>query len=114
MRNGLPRLSRGLHLDRRIEPDAQHRALRHLDFLALGRGRDAAAADDGTEHRALHATEDATKDGACARTGCDAAGLTLDAFALDGLGHRAANRVGAAVDSDLVEAHGHLRRAVGP
>src|SRR5882672_12013624 len=70
----LPRLDP----DGGIEPDAQHRALWQLDFLPLGGGRDAAAADDGPEDGALHAAEDAAEHRADAGAGRDLARLALD------------------------------------
>src|SRR4029077_9714280 len=107
-------LSSGLDLDRRIEPDAQHRSLRHFDFLAFGRSGNTTTADDRAENRALDAAKNAAEHGADARTRGDLAGFTLDALALDRLSHRASNRIGAAVDGHLIEAHRHLGGSVGP
>ena len=55
--------------NRRVEADAQHGALRQLDFLAFGRGNRAAAADQDAGQRALEAAEDAADDRADAGAG---------------------------------------------
>ena len=57
---------------RRVDADAQDRALRQLDFLAFGRRDRAAAADQDAGERALEAAEDAADDRADAGAGADA------------------------------------------
>ena len=83
--------------DRRVEPQPQHRAGGQLDVLALGCRDGAAAADQDAGERALEAAEDAADDRADAGAGADLPDLTPNPLALDRLGHRRVDRVGAAV-----------------
>src|SRR5262249_38750593 len=101
-----------LNRHRRIEPDAQHRTLRQLDLLALGRRNRAAAADQNASQRALEATENATEDRTDACAGSDASSLALDPLALDRLGDGAPHGIRTTVHRHLIETDGHLRSAV--
>src|SRR5262245_37089347 len=76
-----------------------------MDILAFSSRDDAAAADQDSGNRTLHAAEQAADDGADGRTRADAASLALDAFALQGLGDIGACVVGASVDAETIEFH---------
>ena len=95
-------------LQRRVQPHPQDRARRQLDVGAFG-GRDrSAGADQDAGERALEAAEDAADDRADAGAGADPAGLAADAFALERLGDRGADRIASAVDRDLIECQRQL------
>ena len=99
--------------ERRVEPDPKHRPGGQLDVLPLGRGNRAAAADEDAGQRALRAAQDGADDRAGARADADLLLLAHDAFALERLRHRGADRVRAAVDRHAVERDRHRALAVG-
>src|SRR4051812_40187279 len=99
--------------ERLFHPDAKDGSGRQRDVLALGRRDGAAAADEDAEERPLGAAEDAADDRADAGPRADLGGFTLDALALDRLRHRRVDRIGAAVDGELIERHRHRAPALG-
>ena len=86
-----------MNLQRRVHPHAQYGALRQIDFLALGRGNCATAADQHSSTAPFTPPSTAPMMRADSRTGAGARSFAADAFALDRLRHRATHRVGAAV-----------------
>jgi len=96
--------------NRRIEPDAQHRSLRQVDFLAFSRCGDTAAANDCAEHGTLDAAEDTAEDRAGASAGCDTTCLALEAFALTS---KLEGIIPALESSHAIARVGDLAREVG-
>src|SRR5918994_5170218 len=85
---------------------------RQLDILAFRCRDDTAAADQDACHRALEAAENAADDRPNPGPRADLGHLPAHALALNGLSDRAADRVAAAADGELIEADGHASLAV--
>src|SRR6185436_19992088 len=107
-----PSAQRAAHLQRRIEADAQHRALRQIDLLAFGRGNRAAATDEDASERSLAAAQDAADDRADAGAGTNLHRVTLVALAFEHLSDHSAHRIRPVVECHLIEADGHRRLAI--
>ena len=97
-----------------FEADAEYGAFGQVDVLALRRGDHAAATDQHSGNRALHAAQDATKNGAHAGAGTDSFGLTLKAVAFKSLRHVRANVASTAVHRQARELNSQAALAVGP